>query len=200
MVIGAESLFQSAVSYREGLCVPAHASAAVWSVCADGRYPCHIWVVLYFIVFGVASFALALTLRGQRRYVFLSLAFFLLVTSYPLTILIQLGQIDLLVASLTVLSLVCYMVNRQIMSAVLLSIATLFKGTAVFLLIYFVLFHRNSKYLVYFVVSTLAIVGISLTVVPIRFYFDYLVNVLPHEYASYDTHKETESVVRLLQV
>lgn len=156
-----------------------------------------LWIVSYVALFVVASFALALTLRSERRYVYLALVLLLLLISFPLLRLIELGQIDLLVASLTILSLVCQRANRRIPSAVLLSIATLFKGTAIFLLIYFAVFRRDSKYLLYFVISMLVIFGISLAVVPIRLYLDYLVNVLPIQYSQYEL-EDSQSVMRLL--
>ena len=69
--------------------------------------------------------------------------------------------------------------NHRFTSALSLSIATLMKGPAVFLLIYFVVFRRDARYLTYFLVSTLALAGVSLPVVPLDLYWYYLVKVLP---------------------
>jgi hypothetical protein len=85
----------------------------------------------------------------------------------------------LLIADLTILSLVFQRSKHQIPSALLLSIATLLKGPAVLLLIYFVLFRRDLRYLVNFLISTIAIIGVSLIVIPFRLYSYYVVNVAP---------------------
>jgi hypothetical protein len=138
-----------------------------------------LWAGLYFGVFTVALLALAISLKGDRRYVYISIAILLSLTSYPLIILFQLGQIDLLLSSLTILSLVAQRMKREAASAILLSIATLLKGPPALLLIYFVLYRRNLKYLARFALSTLVIVGVSLLVVPVRVYSYWIVNVFP---------------------
>jgi hypothetical protein len=135
--------------------------------------------MLYFSVFAGALLALALTLRGNRRYVFVSIAILLLLTSYPLIILFQLGQIDLLLSSLTVLSLVAQRLKRESVSAVLLSIGTLLKGPPALLLVYFVLYRRDLKYLARFTLSSIILVGASLLIVPVRVYTYWVVNVFP---------------------
>jgi hypothetical protein len=71
------------------------------------------------------------------------------------------------------------------------------KGPAIFLLIYFALFRKDWKYLFHFVVSTIAIVGISLIVVPVKLYSDYFVNVLPTLFSKYEL-ADSQSVVRML--
>jgi hypothetical protein len=89
------------------------------------------------------------------------------------------GQSDLLVASLTVLSLVGQRLKHDYVSALLLSIATLLKGPPILLLIYFVAYRRDVKYLFRFLLSTAIIIGVSLMFIPIQLYEDYVVNVLP---------------------
>jgi hypothetical protein len=138
-----------------------------------------LWFIVYFSVFLVALLSLALTIEGERRYVYVSLAVLLLLTSYPLLFLMQWGQSDLLIAGFAILSLVGERLNHRFTSAVLLSIATLLKGPAVVLLIYFVIFRRDLRYLGYFLISTCLIVGASLLVVPVGLYGYYLTNVLP---------------------
>ena len=73
----------------------------------DFRFASQLWMVTYFSLFAVSLIALALTLKGDRRNVYVSIAVLLFLTSYPLLIMFQLGQSDLLVASLVILSLVC---------------------------------------------------------------------------------------------
>lgn len=53
------------------------------------------------------------------------------------------------------------------------------KGPPVLFLIYFVIFHKDLRYLLNFLESTAAILGISLLVVPIQLYWTWAVNVLP---------------------
>jgi|SRR5208282_2246694 len=145
----------------------------------DFRTASQLWTVLYFGVFAVALLALAFTLKGDKRYVFVSVAGLLFLTSYPLFILFQLGQIDLLLSSLTVLSLVSQRLKHESVSAVLLSVATLLKGSPALLLIYFVLYRRDLKYLARFALSTIIVVGGSLLIVPVWVYSYWIVNILP---------------------
>jgi hypothetical protein len=163
----------------------------------DFIFATQLWVFTYISSFVIALLALALTLKRERRYVYISIAVLLLLTSFPFLVLLSLGQIDLLVASLTIISLVGERLKRRFASAVLLSIATLLKGPAVFLLIYFVVFRRDLKYLVHYVISTLVIVGASLFVVPVKLYWFYVVSVLPMLYGEY-TLEDSQSIVRVL--
>lgn len=145
----------------------------------DFRFASQLWMITYFSLFVVALVAAALTLKNDRRNLYVSIALLLFLTSYPLLILFQLGQSDLLIVSLAILSLVLQRLNHRFDSAVLLSVATLLKGPAVFLLIYFVLFRRDFRYLAQFLASTLVMVAASLLIVPIQFYIDYVFKVLP---------------------
>jgi hypothetical protein len=145
----------------------------------DFKFASQLWWVTYLSLFVVALLAFALTLKGDRKYVYLSLAVLLFLTSYPLLDIMQFGQIDLLISDLSVLSLLCERLKHRSVSAVMLSIATLLKGPALLLLIYFVLFRRDLQYLAQFLVSTLMIVGASLLIIPIGLYEYYIVNVLP---------------------
>ena len=145
----------------------------------DFRTASQLWAVLYFGVLAVALLALAFTLKGDKRYVFVSVAVLLFLTSYPLFILFQLGQIDLLLSGLTVLSLVSQRLKHESVSAFLLSVATLLKGPPALLLIYFVLYRRDLKYLARFALSTIIVVGGSLLIVPVGVYSYWIVNVFP---------------------
>ena len=135
---------------------------------ADFRLASQLWMVTYFSLFAVALVALALTLKSDRRNVYVSIAALLFLTSYPLLIMFQLGQSDLLVASFAILSLVCERLKHRFTSAVMLSIATLLKGPAVLLLFYFVLFRRDLGYLARFLTSAVVVVVVSLLIVPIQ--------------------------------
>jgi hypothetical protein len=77
------------------------------------------------------------------------------------------------------LSLTAYGSNHSRVSATLLAAGTLLKGSPVFFLLYFVVYHRDLRYLVYFLESSAAVFAISLLVVPIQLYWVWLVNVFP---------------------
>src|SRR5208282_2191318 len=77
-----------------------------------------LWRVTYFGMFGIALLGLCLTLDSKRRSLYVLLALLLMFTSYPLLILMRVGQNDLLVGSLTVLALVFQRIQRNVASAV----------------------------------------------------------------------------------
>ena len=145
----------------------------------DFRIASQLWTLLYFTVFACAVLAVALTLKGSRRYVFISAAAMLLLTSYPFIILFELGQIDLLLSSLAILSLVAQRLKHESASAVLLSVGALLKGPPALLLVYFVLYRRNVKYLVRFAIATIVLVLASLLIIPVRVYSYWIANILP---------------------
>jgi hypothetical protein len=162
----------------------------------DFQYASTLWFVTYFSVFLVALLILALTIEGERRYVYVSLAVLLLLTSYPLLFLMQWGQSDLLVAGFAILGLVGERWNHRFTSAALLSIATLLKGPSIVLLVYFVIFRRDLRYFGYFLISSLLIVGASLLVVPVGLYWYYLTVVVPS--LPFTLNPGAESVARYL--
>jgi hypothetical protein len=110
---------------------------------------------------------------------------------------VELSQADLLVASITILALVAERLQRRYLSAFLLALAVLLKMDPVFLLIYFVIFRRDLKYLVGFTASLAGLIGVSLFVVPIQWYWYYIVKVVPTLYADYSLVND-ESIVRFL--
>jgi hypothetical protein len=138
-----------------------------------------LWRVTYLITFLIALASLALTFERVRRVYFISLTGVLFFTSYPLLIMMNLGQVDLLVASLSVISLAMQRLKRENASAVLLSAATLMKGPPILLLVYFVLYRRDLRYLLRFVLASLLMVIVSLSVVPLQLYADYLGTIAP---------------------
>ena len=154
-----------------------------------------LWMATYFAVFAAAFLALAFTLRREVRSLYLWILPLLFFTSFPLLVLMELGQSDLLVASLSVLGLVSMKLNRRYLSALLLSLAVLMKVTPAVLLIYFVLYRRDMKYLASFLLSTLGIVGVSLLVVPVQWYWYYIVKVAP-TLSEVSSQAMNQSVVR----
>ena len=156
-----------------------------------------LWMLTYFSLFAIALTVMAFTIKGERRFLFVCLVVLLFFSSFPLLYMIELSEADLIVASLTVLSLAAERFGRRFLSAFLLSVGTLMKLNPIFLLIYFVIFRRDLKYLIYFVASTVVIIGVSLLGVPVQLYWYYLVNILPHLYVQYQI-SEVQSIIRLL--
>ncbi|MGD0424972.1 MAG: glycosyltransferase family 87 protein [Candidatus Bathyarchaeia archaeon] len=156
-----------------------------------------LWTVTYFSLFVIAGAALAYTIKGEGRSLFLCLTVLLFFSSYPILAVVELSQADLLVASITILALVAERLQRRYLSAFLLALAVLLKMDPVFLLIYFVIFRRDLKYLARFIVFLAGLVGVSLFIVPIQWYWYYIVKVVPTLYSQYSL-ESSESIVRFL--
>ena len=136
-------------------------------------------MITYVLMFAVALIVLALTISSGRRRVYVWVAVLLSLMSYPLMVMMKLGQCDLFIASVCVLSLASLRLKHSTCSAILLAIGTLLQGPAIFLLIYFVIFRRDLRYLAHFVIATLLMVGGSLLVIPTTLYWTYLAKVVP---------------------
>ena len=156
-----------------------------------------LWMATYMIAFAAAFLALAFSLHRERRFLYVSIALLLFFTSYPLLLMMVLGQSDLLISGLTILSLVSLRAKRGFISALILSIATLMKGSAVFFLVYFVVFRRDWRYLDYFLACTVVIVGVSLLVVPVQLYWYWVTRVALTEFSLYD-QPFSQSIIRFL--
>jgi|SRR5208282_6079001 len=136
-----------------------------------------LWAVVSLSVFVLAFLAILLTLKGRERALFLSIGILLFLTSFPYQQELLFNQINLLVASISILSLVSQKIGRKFSSSLLLSAATLLKGPPILLLIYFVLFRRDLRYLAYFSISTVGMVGLSLLAVPVNLYQYYFTHI-----------------------
>jgi len=145
----------------------------------DFKLSGELWTLLYMFVFATSFLALSRTLDGYRKRLYTLTSILLFITSYPIILLIQDGQCELLIAGAAILGLALQRMKHSFSSAFSLSVATLLKGPAVLLLIYFVLFRRDARYFIYFVASTLSLAVASLLIVPIDLYWYYLVKVLP---------------------
>lgn len=134
-----------------------------------------LWVATYYALFLMALVALAYAFGGVRRLFFIAISTVLLFTSHPLLLQMQLGQSDMIVSSLAMLALAALKLNRQFLSAALLSLGVLVKGPpAALLLIYFVVYLRSVRYLAEFLLTTATIVLASLFLVPLEWYTSYL--------------------------
>jgi hypothetical protein len=138
-----------------------------------------LWFITFLSAFVVAALSCTFMIKGERRLWFGLVTLLLVLASYPFHNLMFAGQSDMLGDSLAILSLVSQRSKHNYVSAFLLSVATLLKGPPVLLLIYFVAYRRDVKYLFRFLLSTAVIVGASLVVIPVQLYGDYVLNILP---------------------
>lgn len=143
-----------------------------------------LWTVMGLTIFLVATLSAAASLKPNRKYLFVSITALLFFTSYGVRAELRLGQANMLLVGLTILALVAQRSKHMRTSATLLAAGTLLKGPPVLFLLYFVVFYRDLRYLLYFVESTVAILGISLVVVPIQLYWVWLTNVFPTLFVS----------------
>jgi hypothetical protein len=138
-----------------------------------------LWLVLYGLSFlGILAWMVHAFDPGWRQ-AFLALSLFLTLASYPLLSHILHGQADVFVSSLILACYLCYARQRRALAAILLAAATLVKVSPAFLLIYFVLFQRDWRFLWMYMAVLVALAGLSLAVVPPNWYVDYVRYVLP---------------------
>jgi Glycosyltransferase family 87 len=143
-----------------------------------------LWTALGLVVFLIALLSTVTILSPSRRVLFVSIATVLFFTSYGVRAELELGQANLLLAGLTILSLVSYRLKHKRTSATLLVVGTLLKGPPVLFLLYFVLFYRDLRYLLYFAESAVGILAVSLTVIPFQLYSIWLTNIFPTLFVS----------------
>jgi hypothetical protein len=139
-----------------------------------------LWVGVYAISYILAFLALLLTMKKEIRITFLFLGLILTIASYPLLLHIRNGQSDVLVISICLLGFVLHSRGYRVVSAVLFAIATLLKVSPVLFLIYFVIFLRDLRFGISYFFATAVLLLFSLMAVPLEFYTDYFVNILPH--------------------
>lgn len=138
-----------------------------------------VWVVVYASLFLLTACLVVLQAKPDYRWPLALAILFITSVSYPLRYLIKQGQIDLIVASLSFLSFVVYRWRLRWLSALILSLAVFVKLNPVFFLITFVIFFRDWKYLVWFGVWSLSIIGVSLLFFPLDWYRAFVMEVLP---------------------
>jgi len=137
------------------------------------------WVGVYALLFlCAAGFLLGVTPAGERLTAALLLAGLALV-SYPLAYLIRQGQVDLVGSSLAFISLLFYVRKRPSVSAGFLAAATLVKFNPLMLLVTFVLFTWDWKYLLRYAAALAGMVLLSLLFIPPAWYAIFLTQVLP---------------------
>jgi hypothetical protein len=138
-----------------------------------------LWAALYGLSFLAILAWLARSFAPDWREAFLTLAIFLTLVSYPLLSHILHGQVDVFIISLILACYLCYVREKRLPAAILLAVATLVKVSPAFLLIYFVLFQRDLRFLWMYAAALAALAGLSLLAVPAGLYVDYVRYVLP---------------------
>ncbi len=138
-----------------------------------------LWLVLYFICYAAAAAALYSIIKKELRLVFLSLAALLTLCSFPLLNHIHNGQADVFIAGFTMLGLAAYVRGWKIPAAILFAFGTVMKVSPVFFLIFFVIFLKDWRFLIAFILAVLGFTLVTLPFVPAALYPDYILHVLP---------------------
>ncbi len=138
-----------------------------------------LWLVLYALAYLLVLGRMTLAFEKGKRFLFLSLAILLTLASFPLLDHILTGQADIFVICLILGSFLTYRAGGRIPAAVLLALATVLKVSPVFLLIYFVLFLRDWRFLIWYAGAVLLLLAASLLVVPFSYYTNYIFQTLP---------------------
>lgn len=139
-----------------------------------------MWALLYGLTFLAILAWMARSFTPDWRLPFLALALLLTFVSFPLLSHILHGQVDIFVISLVLACYLAYARGKRLPAAALLAAATLVKVSPVVLLIYFVLFQRDVRFLLMYTLALLLLAGISLLAAPASLYFDYAIHVLPN--------------------
>ncbi len=138
-----------------------------------------LWLLLYMAVYLAGGGALVLSCRRDLRPLVAALGVLLLTLSHPLMVHIKFGQIDALVAGLVCGSMAAHAWKQRSLSALLLALATVTKVSPAVFLIYFVIAHRDLRYLAWYAFWSAALVAASLTLVPVAYYQTFVTEVLP---------------------
>jgi len=121
----------------------------------------------------------------------------LTVSAYTIIEEVQHGQIDLIVSGLGVSGFVLHCMGRRALSAALLAGATVIKVNPAILLIYFVIFRRDIRYVFWFAAWMIGALSVSVLSVPVDLYVQFARDVLPVAAAG-TTGFHNQSLIRLV--
>lgn len=138
-----------------------------------------LWLALNLIIFTISSMIYAFISDKKIRLPLIATWILLIITSGPLLCHIWVGQIDLLVFSMILFSLSAYIKKYKWLSAIFLSIAAVTKIYPAVFLLYYVVIHKDFKYLLYTAIASLSMLGLSLFVIPFHLYQDYFNTIMP---------------------
>lgn len=139
----------------------------------------YLWFGIYAGSFLLAFIVSMRRFPTSRHLLFTLLGGTLLLTSYPMLLHIRNGQMDVFIISLILISRAFYMQDRSVPAAFLLAVASLIKISPAFLLIYFVLYRKDIRFLLHYALSITGLILASLLFVPLELYADYFFNILP---------------------
>jgi hypothetical protein len=138
-----------------------------------------VWLIAYGLSFAGILGWMVMSFAPEWRDVFLMLSLTLTLASFPLLSHIEHGQVDIYIISLILASFLSYARKNRLLAAILLAVATLIKVSPGFLLLYFVIFRRDFRFLLMYIGSLVTMLVFSLLFVPIGWYLDYVRYVLP---------------------
>lgn len=156
-----------------------------------------VWVIAYGLVFACILGWMVRSFAPEWRDVFLMLSLTLTLVSFPLLSHIQHGQVDIFIISLILASFLSYARKNRLLAAILLAVATVIKVSPGFLLIYFVIFRRDFRFLLMYIGSLAIMLVFSLLFVPVGWYLDYVRYVLP-EVGKGDSYWLNQSILKYL--
>lgn len=156
------------------------------------------WIYSYFTIFILTFIYIVSWVPPMKRSRIILFGTLLILTSRPLLLLIRAGQVDLIVASLIILSFVTYLRGKPLISAVLLSVATFIKVNPIFFLATFVILFKDFRYVTYYSVASIVIIFFSSLFIPIKLYSEYFVDILP-SIAQGSSYVYNQSLVRFLE-
>jgi hypothetical protein len=138
-----------------------------------------LWLGLYFTAYAFCFTILLFAARKEMRAVLLACGLVLTSASFPLLMHIHNGQSDVLVISMVLTGYVAYIKGFKTGSAFLFALAAMTKVSPALLLIYFVIFLKDYRFLITFCLWAVGMLLVSLLVVPFSLYTDYIFQVLP---------------------
>lgn len=138
-----------------------------------------LWLTAYAALHLATLAALAWRLRPDQRQLYIGLALSFSLMSFPLLFHIQLGQVDVIVICLALAAYLTWARGRMWPSATCLALATLVKVSPAALLITFVAYRRDLRYLAAYGICLAALVALSLFWVEASLYRVYALEVLP---------------------
>jgi hypothetical protein len=138
----------------------------------------HAWFVLTAVALAL-TIAVAAARSPGRRLELITAAVLLTICSYPLLYHVHQGQVDLVVACLTVSAYFLYPKWRGWPSAALLAAAILLKVTPVLILSVMVLYFRDWRLLLKTIACLIAGVLLSLAVISPSLYWEYATDIFP---------------------
>jgi hypothetical protein len=138
-----------------------------------------VWLIAYGLSFACILGWMVMSFAPEWRDVFLVSGLVLTMASFPLLSHLEHGQVDIFIISLIMASFLSYVRKKRLLAAIFLAVATLIKVSPGFLLIYFVLFRRDLRFLMMYIGSLAIMMVFSLLFVPIGWYLDYVRYVLP---------------------